>query len=87
MSDNQQSKTGLPPVPESLWRATHEFDSYPKLTEDITADVAIIGAGIAGITTAYLLAQTGMRVVVLEAGKVLDGTTGHTTAKASALPS
>ena len=75
-------KTGLPPVPESLWRATHQFDAYPKLTEDITADVAIIGAGIAG-SSAYLLAQTGMRVVVLEAGKVLDGTTGHTTAKES----
>ena len=33
MSDNQQPKTGLPPVPESLWRATHQFDAYPKLTE------------------------------------------------------
>ncbi|GAB1158167.1 FAD-dependent oxidoreductase [Paenibacillus illinoisensis] len=84
MSNNQQPPAGLPPIPESIWRATHEFDAYPKLTEDISADVAIIGAGIAGITTAYLLAQSGMRVVVLEAGKVLDGTTGHTTAKVSA---
>ncbi|KQY82164.1 (2Fe-2S)-binding protein [Paenibacillus sp. Root52] len=84
MSDQQHPPVGLPPIPESLWRATHAFDSYPKLEEDTTADVAIIGAGIAGITTAYLLSQKGLRVVVLEAGKVLDGTTGHTTAKVSA---
>lgn len=84
MNDHQQPPTGLPPIPESLWRATNTFNEYPKLTENTTADVAIIGAGIAGITTAYLLAQKGLRVVVLEAGKVLDGTTGHTTAKVSA---
>lgn len=84
MDNNKQLNTSLPPVPESLWRAANTFESYPKLTEDTTADVAIIGAGIAGITTAYLLAQSGLSVVLLEAGKVLDGTTGHTTAKVSA---
>ena len=41
---------------ESLWIATSELPNFPKLERDITADVCIVGAGIAGLTTAYLLA-------------------------------
>ena len=36
----------------SLWMATADVPSYAPLTEDATADVCIVGAGIAGITTA-----------------------------------
>ncbi|WP_312867546.1 FAD-dependent oxidoreductase [Amycolatopsis pithecellobii] len=48
------------------------------------ADVAVIGAGIAGLTTAYALADAGRSVVVLEAGEVAGGVSGHTTAKVTA---
>ncbi|WP_090823444.1 FAD-dependent oxidoreductase [Paenibacillus sp. yr247] len=54
---------------------------FPSLTEDLKADVVVVGAGITGITTAYLLAKRGLKVVVLNAGRILEGTTGSTTAK------
>ncbi len=64
----------------SLWMATAEVPSYPPLGEDATADVCIVGAGIAGITTAYLLTQVGKSVIVLDDGPVGGGETGRTTA-------
>lgn len=84
MNQSDNVKHGLPQYPESLWRATSELPSFERLAEDIKADVAVVGAGITGITTAYLLAKEGMDVVVLEAGKILNGTTGYTTAKVTA---
>ncbi|KMJ56940.1 (2Fe-2S)-binding protein [Bacillus sp. LL01] len=69
--------------PVSLWKEQHSPDSFPSLNENISADVTVIGAGITGITTAYLLAKEGLDVVLLEAGQVIGGTTGFTTAKIS----
>ena len=68
---------------DSLWMATVPPRVLPPLAEDQRADVAVIGAGIAGITTAYLLALEGRRVVVLEDGAVGGGETGRTTAHLS----
>ncbi|MDX6742324.1 FAD-dependent oxidoreductase [Actinocorallia sp. A-T 12471] len=48
------------------------------------ADVVVLGAGIAGLTTAYLLARAGRTVAVLEAARVAEGVSGHTTAKVTA---
>jgi glycine/D-amino acid oxidase-like deaminating enzyme/nitrite reductase/ring-hydroxylating ferredoxin subunit len=79
---NWESK--LPQFPEPYWRDTTKLPSFPKLTEDLRVDVAIVGGGISGITTAYLLSQQGVKVAILEAGKLLNGTTGHTTAKITA---
>jgi glycine/D-amino acid oxidase-like deaminating enzyme/nitrite reductase/ring-hydroxylating ferredoxin subunit len=67
--------------PYSLWIATSDVTDYPRLTRDHAADVAVVGAGIAGLTTALLLARDGKRVVVLEADRVCRGATGYTTAK------
>jgi glycine/D-amino acid oxidase-like deaminating enzyme len=53
------------------------------LAGDLRTEVCIIGAGIAGITTAYLLAREGKRVVVLDDGAVGGGETGRTTAHLS----
>lgn len=48
------------------------------LSHDVSTDIAIIGAGIAGITTAYfLLTRTSHRVLLVEGGRVAHGATGH----------
>jgi glycine/D-amino acid oxidase-like deaminating enzyme/nitrite reductase/ring-hydroxylating ferredoxin subunit len=72
---------------EPIWRAGEAAarPRFPKLTDDLTVDVAVIGGGISGITTALLCKQDGARVAVLERGEVAGGATGYTTAKASAL--
>lgn len=64
----------------SVWTATVTLPSFAPLTTDTSADVVIIGAGIAGLTTAYLLTQVGKRVVVLDDGAIGSGMTGVTTA-------
>ena len=43
----------------SLWLATAAPTSYPSLERDLTVDVAVVGAGITGLSTALLLARTG----------------------------
>jgi glycine/D-amino acid oxidase-like deaminating enzyme/nitrite reductase/ring-hydroxylating ferredoxin subunit len=65
---------------DSIWMATAPLRTYPPLAEDLRTDVCVVGAGIAGITTAYLLAREGKRVVVLEDGPIGGGETGRTTA-------
>jgi glycine/D-amino acid oxidase-like deaminating enzyme/nitrite reductase/ring-hydroxylating ferredoxin subunit len=69
---------------ESVWIATSERTAFGALDAPAEADVAVLGAGIAGLTTALLLKNAGLRVVVVEAGEVCAATTGHTTAKVSA---
>jgi glycine/D-amino acid oxidase-like deaminating enzyme/nitrite reductase/ring-hydroxylating ferredoxin subunit len=71
----------LPEVPSSFWMDSTETTDFPQLTEDIKVDTAIIGGGIVGITTAYLLKQAGLSVAVLDADRILQGTTAHTTSK------
>lgn len=66
-------------VTQALWSATTGFKTYPQLQGDLDVDVAIVGAGITGISTAYLLARAGMRVAVLESFQVGSGTTGSST--------
>ncbi len=64
----------------SLWKDTCEMPQFEKLEKNIRADVAIIGGGIAGLTTAYLLARKGKSVVLLESAELGSGQTGKTTA-------
>ena len=66
---------------ESLWMATAPEPEFPALTEDVSTDVVVVGGGIAGICAAWQLAQTGIKVIVLEANRVCAGVTGYTTAK------
>jgi glycine/D-amino acid oxidase-like deaminating enzyme/nitrite reductase/ring-hydroxylating ferredoxin subunit len=77
------SSSEIPQFPKTYWREI-ELPTFQKLSEDISVDVAIVGAGITGITAAYLLSKEGLKVAILEAGSVLNGTTGHTTAKLTA---
>jgi glycine/D-amino acid oxidase-like deaminating enzyme/nitrite reductase/ring-hydroxylating ferredoxin subunit len=63
----------------SVWMEA-AVPSYPKLAEDISVDVCIVGAGIAGMTTAYLLVREGKSVGVLDDGAIGGGQTERTTA-------
>jgi len=67
----------------SLWHATVGALTRPSLSGDARADVCIVGAGIAGMMTAYLLARAGKRVIVLDDGPIGGGETGRTTAHLS----
>ncbi|UWG99008.1 FAD-dependent oxidoreductase [Dehalobacter sp. DCM] len=67
--------------PQSYWIASTPQPQHSVLNEDIETDIAIIGGGIVGLTTAYLLKQEGFTVSVVEADCILQGTTGNTTAK------
>ncbi|MBA4149105.1 MAG: FAD-dependent oxidoreductase [Verrucomicrobia bacterium] len=68
---------------ESLWMATEIVPHFPPLNEDTTADVCIVGAGIAGISTAYMLSLEGKSVVVLDDGDIGSGETERTTSHLS----
>ncbi|SFL73375.1 FAD-dependent oxidoreductase [Salibacterium qingdaonense] len=74
----------LPEHTKSYWRDDTDLPSFGKLEEDTAADVVVVGGGITGLTTASLLIKEGLDVVVLEAGYLLNGTTGRTTAKITA---
>jgi glycine/D-amino acid oxidase-like deaminating enzyme/nitrite reductase/ring-hydroxylating ferredoxin subunit len=71
----------LPGRPESCWTATAPATAFPKLEAAGSADVAIVGAGIVGLTAAYLLTEAGVTVIVLEARRVGRQVTGRSTAK------
>ena len=81
MTDTTPPEQTLP-----SWPGAKNLLHTRALTENLTADVCVVGAGLAGLTTAYLLAKEGRKVVVLEKGPVGGGNTGRTTAQlASAL--
>jgi glycine/D-amino acid oxidase-like deaminating enzyme/nitrite reductase/ring-hydroxylating ferredoxin subunit len=69
----------------SLWVDTTPETNYPPLEAGRHYDVAVLGGGIAGLTTAYLLQKQGANVAVIEAGRIASGVTAYTTAKVSAL--
>jgi glycine/D-amino acid oxidase-like deaminating enzyme/nitrite reductase/ring-hydroxylating ferredoxin subunit len=77
----------LPGTPASLWLETAPPTDYPPLDRDITVEVAVLGGGVAGLTTALLLARSGVGVAVLDAGQVGRGVSGHSTAKVTSLHS
>jgi len=65
---------------QSIWMATATRPDFAPLAENVDADVVIIGAGIAGLTTAYLLSHEGKSVIVLDSGPIISGETERTTA-------
>jgi glycine/D-amino acid oxidase-like deaminating enzyme/nitrite reductase/ring-hydroxylating ferredoxin subunit len=70
----------------SYWVASTPETSFPRYPGgDLKVDVAVLGGGITGLTTAMLLKQAGASVAVVEAGRVAGGVTGYTTAKVTSL--
>jgi glycine/D-amino acid oxidase-like deaminating enzyme/nitrite reductase/ring-hydroxylating ferredoxin subunit len=65
----------------SVWLATSDQPPYPTLDADVEVDVAVVGAGLVGLTAAMLLQRDGAHVAVVEAARVGAGTTGNTTGK------
>ena len=70
--------------PRSLWIESTPETSYEPLSDGLDVDVAVVGGGIAGITTALLLKRAGKTVAVVDAKRILHGATGYTTAKVTA---
>ncbi len=60
----------------SLW-LDGEHPVHPPLDQDTTADVAIVGGGIAGVSAAYFLAKAGAKVVLLESRGIAEGASGR----------
>jgi glycine/D-amino acid oxidase-like deaminating enzyme/nitrite reductase/ring-hydroxylating ferredoxin subunit len=63
-----------------FWSTSAAFPQFAKLDRNVTADVAVVGGGITGLTAAYLLAEAGKTVVLLERARCAAIDTGHTTA-------
>lgn len=66
---------------ESIWQKTVKTEKRPSLAGNLETDILIIGAGMAGILTGYLLTETGRKVTIIDAGEAGGGQTGNTTAK------
>lgn len=66
---------------KSYWSSSVEFKDYPRLENDVTVDAAIIGGGIAGFNIAYMLKKSGLKVAIIDSGKIAHGNTANTTAK------
>jgi glycine/D-amino acid oxidase-like deaminating enzyme/nitrite reductase/ring-hydroxylating ferredoxin subunit len=67
----------------SIWMTTAEVPNQSALAENIHADVCVVGAGMAGMSTAYMLSRAGKSVVVLDDGPIGGGQTCRTTAHLS----
>ena len=66
---------------ESIWTKTCRLPAQASLEHNVTADVAVVGGGMAGLLTAWLLKDSGLSVLVLEKETLGRGATAFTTAK------
>jgi glycine/D-amino acid oxidase-like deaminating enzyme/nitrite reductase/ring-hydroxylating ferredoxin subunit len=75
----------IPRMSEAYWTQSAPAPRRAVLDTDLRADVVVAGAGMAGMSTAWELARLGASVIVLDAGRVGAGVTGHSTAKLTVL--
>src|SRR4030095_746283 len=64
----------------SYWIENTSSPQFPALKEDIAVDVLIVGAGVPGITAAYLLKRAGHSVALVDRGRCCSAETAYTTA-------
>src|SRR5207302_5575949 len=64
----------------SFWIDSTPIKRFPTLQSNLNTDALVVGAGITGIMTAYLLKQAGLKVILTERERVASIDTGHTTA-------
>lgn len=66
----------------SLWQKTSaHLPDFPILRQDLSCEAVVVGAGLTGVLTAWMLQEQGVDVVLLESGAPGQGATAHTTAK------
>lgn len=75
----------MPHARSSLWLQALR-PRYPRLESDLEVDVAVVGAGVTGLTTAWLLQREGVRVALLDATRVGQGASGATSAHLTLVP-
>jgi len=63
-----------------FWIDSASIQRFPRLEKNVNVDVVVAGAGVTGITTAYLLKETGLTVALIERERFASMDTGHTTA-------
>src|SRR6266516_4650241 len=63
-----------------FWIDSAPIQRFPRLQRNMKVDVVMVGAGVTGITTAYLLRKAGSTVALIERERVASIDTGHTTA-------
>lgn len=73
-------KAVVPGLRQTLWNQQDQKVTYPKLEQDESFDVIVVGAGISGLSIAYNLLKAGKSVVVIESRVVGAGMTGRSTA-------
>lgn len=82
MNPNESSSSIL--FPKSFWTTQQTTPQFPTLSENLTTEIGIVGGGIVGIVSAYLLVKAGKKVALIEADRLSNGVTGYTTAKVTA---
>lgn len=70
----------------TFWVENCPQTNFPKLKEGLEVDVAVLGGGIVGVTTAKLLKESGFKVALIEADRIVKDVTAGSTAKISAAP-
>ena len=65
----------------SYWLSSIKMKTEKQIDSNYIADVCIIGAGIAGLSTAYSLTKNGLKVIMVDKSGIGEKTSGHTTAK------
>lgn len=66
---------------KSIWSLDSKLPTFKPLKSDIKTHVCVIGAGITGILTTYLLKKQGVDCILIEANEIASGVTPYTTAK------
>ena len=75
MRTDQQKMKNVP-----FWIDSAPIQKFPKIQRNVNVEVVVVGAGVTGITTAYLLKIAGLMVALVERERVASIDTGHTTA-------